>query len=95
MSAVLLLGYLAQQVLMNVYVIYGDYRYHWSDRTVGLSLGLVGVFTIVYGAFVVKWATKKFGERRCIFAGLIGGALGYTGIGLSATGMLCGSPFRY
>ena len=88
MSAVLLLGYLAQQVLMNVYVLYGDYRYHWSDRTVGLSLGLVGVFTILYGAFVVKWATKKFGERKCIWVGLTCGALGYTGIGLSATGLL-------
>src|SRR5271154_1806180 len=37
-AGVLLLGYIAQQVLMNVYVIYDDYRYHWTNRTVGLSL---------------------------------------------------------
>ena len=48
-SAVLLLGYIAQQVLMNVYVIYADYRYHWTDRTVGFSLALVGICTIIYG----------------------------------------------
>jgi len=42
MAAVLLLGYTAQQSLMNVYVIYCDYRYHWSDSTVGLSLAVVG-----------------------------------------------------
>lgn len=88
MSVVLLLGYVAQQSLMNVYVLYADYRYHWSDRAVGLSLGLVGVFTILYGAFVVRWATKKFGERTCIWVGLVGGALGYMGFGLSKTGLL-------
>ena len=88
MSAVLLLGYVAQQSLMNVYVLYADYRYHWTDRTVGLSLGLVGVFTILYGAFLVRWASKKFGERQCIWMGLIGGALGYTGFALSRTGLL-------
>ena len=95
MSAVLLLGYLAQQSLMNVYVLYDDYRYHWSDRTVGLSLGFVGIFTILYGAFLVKWATRRFGERRCIWGGLIGGALGYSCIGLSKTGLLLwfGIPF--
>ena len=88
MSVVLLLGYVAQQSLMNVYVLYTDYRYHWSDRTVGLSLGLVGVFTILYGAFLVRWSIKRLGERTCIWAGLIGGAVGYTCFGLSKTGLL-------
>src|SRR5580698_9005604 len=47
-AAVLLLGYIAQQSLMNVYVIYADYRYHWTTRSVGLSLATIGVFTIIY-----------------------------------------------
>ena len=88
MSVVLLLGYTAQQSLLNVYVLYADYRYHWSDRTVGLSLGLLGVFTILYGAFLVRWAAKKFGERVCIFCGLLGGSVGYACFGLSKTGVL-------
>lgn len=88
MSLVLLLGYVAQQSLMNVYVLYADYRYHWTDRTVGISLGVVGVFTILYGAFLTRWAVKRFGERTCIWAGLIGGAVGYTCFGLSKTGLL-------
>jgi DHA1 family tetracycline resistance protein-like MFS transporter len=44
MASVLVLGYLAQQSLMNVYVLYCDYRYHWTDRTVGISLGWWGCF---------------------------------------------------
>ncbi len=88
LSCLLTLGYLAQQCLMNVYVLYDDYRYGWSARTIGLSLGFVGVCTIVYGAFLVRPAIAKLGERNCIFFGLLGGAIGYTCIGLSKTGLL-------
>jgi DHA1 family tetracycline resistance protein-like MFS transporter len=86
-AAVLLLGYIAQQVLMNVYVIYADYRYHWTDRTVGLSLAVVGICTIIYGAFLVKPVVAKLGERGAITIGLIGGAIGYSMIGSSKTGL--------
>jgi DHA1 family tetracycline resistance protein-like MFS transporter len=94
-AAVLLLGYIAQQVLMNVYVIYADYRYHWTDRTVGFSLAVVGICTIVYGALLVKPVVAKLGERGAMTLGLIGGALGYSMIGLSRTGLLLwlGIPF--
>ena len=88
LSAVLIFGYLAQQSLMNVYVLYTSYRYHWSARTVGISLGVVGVFQIIYSALLVRPITKKFGERFAIVFGLIGGAIGYLGLGLSNTGLL-------
>ena len=73
LALLLLLGYLAQQVLQNVYVLYADYRYGWTNRTVGLSLGVVGVFTILYGAFLVKPAIARLGERRAILMGFLGG----------------------
>ncbi len=87
-AGVLLLGYFAQQVLMNVYVIYDDYRYHWTDRTVGLSLAAVGVFTVIYGALLIKPVIARLGERGAMTIGLIGGALGYSMIGFSKTGLL-------
>ena len=93
-SAVLLLGYIAQQSLMNVYVIYADYRYHWTDRTVGFSLATIGVCTAIYGALLVKPVVAKIGERGAITIGLIGGAIGYSMFGFSKTGVLfwCGIP---
>lgn len=87
-SAILLFGYIAQQSLMNVYVIYADFRYHWTDRTVGLSLALVGIFSGLYGALLVKPVVKRIGERGAILFGLFGGAIGYTIFGLSQTGLL-------
>ena len=88
LSALLLLGYLSQQSLMNVYVIYADYRFHWTDRTVGLSLAMVGLMSGLYGALLVKRAVKTFGERGAISIGLMFGAVGYAMFGISKTGML-------
>lgn len=87
-SGVLLLGYIAQQSLMNVYVIYADYRYHWTDRTVGFSLATIGIFTAIYGALLVKRVVAKFGERGAMTLGLIGGAIGYSMFGFSKTGLI-------
>jgi DHA1 family tetracycline resistance protein-like MFS transporter len=87
-SGVLLLGYIAQQSLMNVYVIYADYRFHWTDRTVGLSLATVGICTGIYGALLVKRAVAKLGERNSILLGLTLAATGFSMFGLSRTGVL-------
>lgn len=94
-ATVLLLGYIAQQSLMNVYVIYAGYRYHWSVGTVGYSLATIGVCTAIYGALLVKPIVAKLGERGAMTIGLIGGAIGYSMFGLSRTGMLfwLGIPF--
>jgi DHA1 family tetracycline resistance protein-like MFS transporter len=88
LAAVLVLGYLAQQSLMNVYVLFADYQFHWSDRAVGLSLALVGIIQGIYGAGLVKPVVKRLGERSALTFGLIGGTIGYMMIGLSKTGIL-------
>ena len=87
-AGLLLLGYIAQQSLANVFVIYADFRYGWTDRTVGLSLALIGIFTALYGVFLVKPAVKHLGERRSMIIGFLGGSLGYLFFGLSRTGLL-------
>jgi len=92
-AGLLLLGYVAQQSLMNVYVIYADYRYHWTDRTVGFSLAAIGIFSAIYGALLVKPTVAKLGERGAVTLGLIGGAIGYSMFGLSSrTSLLAGHP---
>ena len=77
LAAVLVLGYLAQQSLQNVYVLIADYRYGWSDKSVGWSLALVAVFSGFYGAGLVKPVVKRIGERSALSFGLVAGTIGY------------------
>jgi DHA1 family tetracycline resistance protein-like MFS transporter len=88
LSAVLFLTYVAHQVLTSVYVLYADYRYHWTDRTVGISLAVVGIFAGIVGAVLVKPAKAKLGERGAMLVGLLFGAVGFAIFGLSSKGML-------
>ena len=88
LAGLLLLGYIAQQSLMNVYVIYAGARYGWTVRTVGLSLATVGVCQGLYGMLLVKPAVSKLGERKCMVIGYLGGAMGYWMFGFTSTGML-------
>jgi len=87
LAGMLLMAYITQQSL-TVYVIYADYRYHWSDRTVGLSLAVVGLIAGLYAAILVKKAVKKIGERGALLLGLAGGTVGLVIFGFSASGWL-------
>ena len=88
LSCVLLLGYVAQNSLLNVYVLYVQYRYHWGERAIGVSLGALGLITIVYGVFLVRRASARVGDRRATIYGLFGGALGYLAFAFAPKGWL-------
>lgn len=88
LAAVLLLSYTAQQVFGTVYVLYADYRYHWSSMTVGFSLMVVGLFSVLMGGGVVRPFVKRFGERVALLFGLGFGVLGFFMFGYSSGGLL-------
>jgi DHA1 family tetracycline resistance protein-like MFS transporter len=76
---------LAHQVLASVFVLYGGYRYHWSERTVGLTLAAVGVLSVAVQGGIVRPVVRRYGERRTLTAGLVAGVIGYAGFGLAPT----------
>jgi MFS transporter, DHA1 family, tetracycline resistance protein len=78
---------LAHQVLPSVFVLYTSFRYGWSERATGLSLGFIGVFNIIVQAGLVKRIVARFGERRALFAGLLCGCVGYAIYGLAPVGI--------
>jgi DHA1 family tetracycline resistance protein-like MFS transporter len=94
LSSVNFIYYLAHQVLPSVFVLYASFRYGWDESAVGLTLAVIGVFTIVVQAGVVKRVVERFGERRALFIGLICGGAGYAIYGLAPTGIafLCALP---
>ncbi|HTW84661.1 MAG TPA: TCR/Tet family MFS transporter [Candidatus Sulfotelmatobacter sp.] len=72
-----LFGFVAHEALPQLFVLYALYSYGWTQSTIGLSLAVVGVLTIVISALVVQRVVNRFGERRAVVIGLFLGALGY------------------
>jgi DHA1 family tetracycline resistance protein-like MFS transporter len=93
LAMVLLLSYLTQQSF-NTWVLYLDYRYGWDNRAVGLSLGAVGMGSIIVGGFLVRRVVKLLGERRTMLVGYGVGWIGFAVFGFAHTGkeFLMGIP---
>lgn len=88
LALVTTLYYFAQQALQSIWVLYADYRYAWSTRTVGWSLAAVGVGIVISSAVLVGPLVKRFGERPVVLAGLTSGMLAFMGFGIAWRGWI-------
>jgi DHA1 family tetracycline resistance protein-like MFS transporter len=75
-------GYFAHEVF-NVWVLYTIFRYGWKEGTIGLSLALVGICSVVISAGMVPAIVSRLGERRTLYVGQFFGALGMVLAGLA------------
>jgi DHA1 family tetracycline resistance protein-like MFS transporter len=88
LAIVTVLYYLAHQVLPTIFVLYADYRYGWSERTIGLSLAAVGVCVSLASGLLVGPFVKRFGERNSLLSGLTFGFLAFMGFALASRGWM-------
>ena len=79
---------LAHVVLPSVFVLYATYRYGWDSKTVGLTLALVGICSMVVQGAAIGPIVNRFGERRALYLGLACGAAGIFIYGVAPTGPL-------
>jgi MFS transporter, DHA1 family, tetracycline resistance protein len=86
LAGISFLGNLAHAVLPSIFVLYAGYRYGWQERTVGLSLALVGVSSAIVQGALVGRLVKRLGERRTLLTGLAFGISGFGVYGVAATG---------
>jgi DHA1 family tetracycline resistance protein-like MFS transporter len=82
------LAQLAHVVLPSVFVLYASYRYGWDTTTVGLTLALVGICSMVVQGAAIGPMVRRFGERRALLLGLGCGAAGFLIYGAAPTGPL-------
>jgi DHA1 family tetracycline resistance protein-like MFS transporter len=88
LATVNFLYFLAHQVLQSVMVLYVGYRYNWSARTVGLTLAVIGIGSVIVQGGLVRPVVARIGDRRALFTGLVFGTLGFAAWGLAPTGFL-------
>ena len=70
-----------------MFVIYTTSRYGWDERTVGLTLGAVGLTTAGVQAGLVRPIVARFGERVVLVAALGLGTLGFGIYGAASTSL--------
>ncbi len=79
---------LSHYVLVSVFVLYADYRYGWSERDVGLALGLVGICSVIVQGALVRQFVARLGERRALLTALTFGIAGFAIYALAPTGAI-------
>jgi MFS transporter, DHA1 family, tetracycline resistance protein len=79
---------LAHVVLPSTFVLYATYRYGWGTTTVGATLALVGICSMVVQGAAIGPIVKRFGEQRALLLGLACGAAGFLIFGAAPTGAL-------
>jgi DHA1 family tetracycline resistance protein-like MFS transporter len=87
LATIQFIGYVAHEVF-NVWALYTIFRYAWREGTIGLSLAVVGVCSIVISSWIVPLMVSRVGERRTLYIGQFFGALGMVFAGLATTGTL-------
>ena len=79
---------LAQSSLQSIWVLYTGYRYHWSERQVGLSLAVIGLMAAIVQGGLARRIIPAIGERRAIVFGLLVSVFNMTGYALASSGWM-------
>jgi MFS transporter, DHA1 family, tetracycline resistance protein len=88
LAGVTFLSALAHDSLPSTFVLYADYRYGWTTRTMGFALATVGIcYGLVQGALVGR-IVGRIGERLALVIGLLFGAIGFGIYGFAALGWI-------
>ncbi|MGH1517878.1 TCR/Tet family MFS transporter [Chryseobacterium sp. JK1] len=72
----LILVYVALHAVQSNWHFFTMYKFNWTERTVGLSLGLLGLLLGLVQGILIRWTTPKLGEHKSVFLGLLFYALG-------------------
>ena len=88
LGATFFLYYFAHEVYPTLFVLYGDYRYAWSARDLGLTLALFGLGSTITSAFLIGPIVNRIGERNAMILGLSLSATSALVIALAYTGTL-------
>src|SRR5690606_27415321 len=61
--------YFASHAVNGNWSFYTMYRYHWDERMVGISLGVVGLLVAIVQGGLVRYINSKIGTGKSILIG--------------------------
>ena len=86
--AALVLLYLAGSATQSVWTFYTMLKFSWTERMVGISLGVVGLFSALVQGGLVRVAIPKLGAARAIIIGLLCYTVGFVLFAVASRGWL-------
>jgi MFS transporter, DHA1 family, tetracycline resistance protein len=86
-SSTFLLSF-THRIFTAVYVLYAGYRHGLGTGEIGMLLALSGLLDVVVQGALVSPVANRFGQRRTVIFGLVGGAIGLVLMGMASTPLL-------
>jgi DHA1 family tetracycline resistance protein-like MFS transporter len=66
----LVLVYVAAHALQSTWTYINIERFNWSEEKLGLSLGVVGIMTMIVQGGLIRYINPKLGNERSVYIGL-------------------------
>jgi DHA1 family tetracycline resistance protein-like MFS transporter len=82
----LVLYQLAHDANPSTWTYYTMLKFGWSERDVGLSMGVLGISIVVVQGLLIRIVIPKLGDRMTVLLGLAVMATGYLGFSLAGEG---------
>lgn len=74
--AALVMVYIAAHAIQTNWTYFTMYKFNWSEKLVGISLGISGFMAAFVQGFLIRKIQPKIGDERSIIYGLLFNALG-------------------
>jgi len=88
LTSTLVCATLAQHMLQSIWALYGQARFGWSEREIGISFTVVGVAAALVQGGLVRAIIPRLGERRSLVLGMAVGVLGFAAYGAVPQGWM-------
>ncbi len=76
LAGIYFLSAMGHQVYQTIFIFFVDYRFSWTEFTVGVTLGMIGISGAIVQGFLVKRIIGKIGEKASLIIGMGVGATG-------------------
>lgn len=88
LAGVFFLVYLANHATQSTWTYFTMEKFGWTEMTVGLSLGLVGLSVVAVQGGLIKWVIPKIGNNKTVYFGLFMYVLGFLGFAFAPEGWM-------
>ncbi len=88
LAGVFFLVYVANHATQSTWTYFTMEKFGWTEMTVGLSLGVVGLSVVAVQGGLIKYVIPKIGNNKTVYFGLTMYVLGFLGFAFAAEGWM-------